>query len=136
MMRFLEKIRMFMYGRYGSDKLNIALLVLYLILCVINMFVRSYIMYIPMLLVIVLVFYRILSKNIYKRRIENEKFMYIWGRVSGFCKITVNRCREFKTHRYRKCPKCKAKLRLPRRKGTHTVECPRCHNDFRVTIRL
>ena len=33
---------------------------------------------------------------------------------------------------YKKCPKCKQKLRLPLKKGIHTVKCPNCKEKFEV----
>ena len=33
---------------------------------------------------------------------------------------------------YKKCPKCKQKIRLPLKKGKHTVKCPNCGNSFDV----
>ena len=36
------------------------------------------------------------------------------------------------THMYKKCPKCKQKIRLPLKKGEHTVKCPNCGNRFDV----
>jgi predicted RNA-binding Zn-ribbon protein involved in translation (DUF1610 family) len=36
------------------------------------------------------------------------------------------------THMYKKCPKCKQKIRLPLKKGKHTVKCPNCGNRFDV----
>lgn len=39
-----------------------------------------------------------------------------------------------KDHVYRICPSCKANIRLPKKKGTHTVRCPRCGVLFEVKI--
>ena len=39
-----------------------------------------------------------------------------------------------KTHVFKKCPGCKAVLRLPRKKGKHTVNCPHCHKNFTVHV--
>ena len=37
-------------------------------------------------------------------------------------------------HVYKKCPNCRAVLRLPRRKGRHTTICPKCKKEFRVYV--
>ena len=37
-------------------------------------------------------------------------------------------------HVYKKCPHCRAQLRLPRKKGEHDVCCPRCKVTFSVKI--
>lgn len=40
-MKFEEKIRKFMYGRYGPDELYKFLFELYIVLIIINLFIRS-----------------------------------------------------------------------------------------------
>lgn len=37
-------------------------------------------------------------------------------------------------HCFRICPECMANLRLPKKKGKHTVVCPRCKHRFEVKI--
>lgn len=121
----------FFYGRYGNDTLNKFLMVLYLI-CIVAMTVLSLFIQSPLfnligwmvsLSIFIWSFYRTMSRNIYKRRRENERFC-------GFFKLRRNKFRDRKTHVYRKCPKCKAVLRLPKAKGKHFVNCPRCKNRF------
>ena len=80
--------------------------------------------------------FRMLSKNVYKRRRENEAFMKIFRPVKNLFVLTKNRIRDVKGFRYRKCPHCKATLRLPKRKGEHSVICPRCKKRFTVKIKL
>ena len=128
-----------MYGRYGGDRLNQVYLWLYvavvLIYAVVSLFIPStavktntvvWLVYMVLsLTLIVVIFFRMFSRNIAKRRRENERFC-------GFFKLIRNRYRDRKTHVYRKCKKCKAVLRLPKAKGKHSVVCPRCQNRFRV----
>ncbi len=136
---FKNKLYRFMYGRYGTDTLNKVLLGVY-IAVVLTYSIGA--MFIPAdavrvgtiarlcyllltSLLIVWIFTRMFSRNIAKRRRENEKFC-------GFFKLWRNRIRDRKTHVYRKCPKCGAVLRLPRAKGKHNVVCPRCRERFQV----
>ena len=126
-----------MYGRNGIDSLGVALLVTAAILSVVDIFFRfnPYAYYIISLVrsVLVLLFIlRALSKNLYKRQRENQVFIRIWGKAKGFFKLQKNRVRDRKTHIYRSCPHCKAQLRLPRRKGKHTVRCPKCNYRFDI----
>ena len=37
-------------------------------------------------------------------------------------------------HCFRICPECMVNLRLPKKKGKHTVVCPRCKHRFEVKI--
>ena len=140
--KFKNKLYRFMYGRYGGDTLNKVLLGVYVAVVLLYSIISLIIEFFPNVpdtvdtvlmlaylvlsaLLIFVIFYRIFSRNIQKRRQENEKFC-------GFFKLIRNRFRDRKTHVYRKCPKCKAVLRLPKAKGKHTVVCPRCKNRFEV----
>lgn len=134
MWRIRESLSRFMTGRYGVDQFSFFLLGAYLVIAVVNMFVRTPIITILELLLLVYVFFRALSRNGYKRGAENTRFLMIWRAVAGWFRRTVTRIKEFRTKVYHKCPNCKATLRLPRRKGKHTVSCPKCHQDFQVKI--
>ncbi len=122
-----------MYGRYGTDTLGKVMLITYAVILLAHT-VLSFFVSIPLLDIAVwivsialafTIFYRMLSRNISKRRKENEKFC-------GFFRLRKNKFKDRKTHVYRKCPKCGAILRLPRAKGKHFVVCPRCKDRFSV----
>ena len=128
-----------MYGRNGSDTLGKFLLGCYvavvLIYSIVSLFIPTAATKLSGILtlvyvlltgtLVVLIFHRIFSRNVLKRRQENQKFC-------GFFKLLRNRFRDRKTHVYRKCPKCHAVLRLPKAKGKHAVICPRCRERFQV----
>jgi hypothetical protein len=127
-MNWLKK---FMYGRYGSDQLSMALLIFSILLTFIARLAKlpllSLISYIPLGVCI----FRMLSKNINKRSMENYKFSMLISPVySWFTKIR-RRFAESKTRKFLKCPQCKAELRLPKGKGKIIVTCPKCRNEFR-----
>ncbi|NLP15151.1 MAG: hypothetical protein GX383_11905 [Clostridium sp.] len=134
MENIIDKLRRFMYGRYGIDQLSYALFATYFVLAVINSFANLIIISILNSLVLIYMFFRIFSRNIYKRRLENEKFLKYWKPIKSKSFFTIRRVKEIKTHRFRKCPHCKAMLRLPRKAGKHTAICPRCHSEFKVHI--
>ena len=128
-----NKLYRFMYGRYGMDKLGSCMMITYIVILVVytvlSFFVSSVwfdlLVWLVSLALFITVFYRMMSRKTDKRRRENEKFC-------GFFKLKKSKFRDRKTHVYRKCPRCKAVLRLPRAKGKHTVVCPRCKNRFSV----
>ncbi|MBQ7383948.1 MAG: hypothetical protein IJV72_04065 [Clostridia bacterium] len=128
-----NKMYRFMYGRYGYDTLGKVLLWTYAALLLVYMVLQFiieeplfYVLYpIAIFALVCYTFYRAMSRNIAKRRAENEKFC-------GFFKLRRNKFRDRKTHVYRKCPDCRAVLRLPKSKGKHTVVCPRCKKRFEV----
>ena len=131
--KFTNKLAGFLYGRYGNDTLNKVLTAIYLIwlivFTVVDVFVKSIIFSITgwgiSLALFFWIMFRMMSRNIYARRRENDKFC-------GFFKLRKNKFRDRKTHVYRKCKSCKAVLRLPKAKGKHFVVCPKCKSRFEV----
>ncbi|MBE6885419.1 MAG: hypothetical protein E7486_00585 [Ruminococcaceae bacterium] len=131
-----EKLIRFMYGRYGVDQLYYCLFGIAVALIVVNLFVGSLVITLLELGLIVYAYFRVFSRNTYRRSRENQAFLRVWNPVRQWFKRTVRRIKEIKTKRYRKCPGCKMVLRLPRKVGEHRVCCPRCKNVFHVKIRF
>ncbi len=134
--RFSNRMYNFMVGRYGMDDLYKFLLYFSIFCVVLNLFVRSKILYYLGLASLVFATFRAYSKNIAARRRENDKYLALTKDIRPFVKLQVRRIREIKTARFRRCPHCHKTLRLPNRKGRHTVVCPNCHQEFKVTIRI
>lgn len=132
--RLLDRFNRFMYGRYGADALYYTLLIIFLLLGFINTFIRSYILLIAADILFIWALFRYFSKNIYQRREENRLFLDILAKIKRFFKLNRDRIRDFKVCRYRKCRYCKSILRLPVRRGSHSVRCPRCQKSFKVHI--
>lgn len=132
--KFTNKLIRFMYGRNGNDKLNSTLFWVYFALLLINILLKSVVLWIVELILVGLYLFRFLSRNIYRRQKENRAFLKIWNKFTGFFKLQKNKFRDRKTHVYRKCEHCRAVLRLPKKKGNHTVRCPQCNKTFRVKI--
>ena len=149
MARFKEKIYRFMYGRYGTDQLYSFLMVLFFIVWVCEIVA---VMIIPegtlqnvasitggvltTLLLFVMIF-RSMSRNIYKRRRENEIYIKSSRAVKRFfsgntSKKTKSLNRDDAQYIFRDCTKCGSVLRLPRRIGRHKTKCPRCSHSFYV----
>ena len=131
---FLRKAAAFMQGRYGIDNLNKFILAVTAVLYLVNAFVRNTILMVVILLLAALFVFRSLSTNITKRMYENRRFTDIYGAVADFFKRQYMKVRDFKTHRYVRCPYCKAQLRLKKRTGVQTIHCPRCDKDFKKNI--
>ena len=131
---FRERIARYMMGRYGIDRLYYFLMAVCFILIVINLFLNSLLISLLESALIIYAFYRVMSRNIYKRQQENEKFIKLADRPKKF--INLQKCKKLDkgTHVYRKCPSCKNNLRLPKEKGEHTVVCPCCKHRFKVKI--
>ena len=132
-MKFINKLRKFMIGRYGIDDLYNFLFRLYLVLFIIDIFINSIVLTIIELIVVIIMFYRVLSKNIYTRQKENRTYLKLKKEV---LKPINNIKRNFKDrdyYVYKKCHKCKTtlKLPLPKKRGIQHVKCPKCKNKIK-----
>lgn len=138
MRRFIYKLQQFFYGRNGTDGLNLFLMIISVVLLTVSMFIDNYIadsiLSTSALLLIVLQLLRSFSRNLYKRRRENAVFMSVIYRIKGFFSLRKRKWKERKTHRYKKCPACKAQLRFPKNKGKIQVTCPKCGKKFTTKV--
>lgn len=134
MWKIRQALARFMYGRYGVDKLYNFLFIVWAVLAVANVFIGSYIIYLCYTAILIFSLYRCLSKNIYRRQRENAAYLRMAAAVKGFFSILFSRIRDIGTKRYRRCKYCRSMLRLPIKRGKHTVHCPKCQNNFSVNI--
>ena len=112
----------FKAGRYGTDKLNMAILCAGLLCCLLSSLLPmvtakllfTAISYILMFIAI----FRALSKNVYKRYEENRKFLLFFQKLKD------------KDHRYYNCPRCRQQVRVPKGKGKISITCPKCREKF------
>ncbi len=120
----------FMAGRYGTDQLSMALLILGMLLTVAaNMFRLPFLMilsYLPFLLCL----YRIFSRNINRRRMENNQFFKLWFPVKKWMMQFSHRQKEAKYFRFYKCPNCRVRVKVPRNRGKIKIKCPKCTKEF------
>lgn len=131
-MKFGDRYIKFMKDRYGIDELYKFLLLICFVLIVINTFISNNIIRLFEVLLIVIIFYRYMSKNIKLRKKENDKYLEIKDKIIKSFDYNKKKYKDRNTHMYKKCPKCKQKIRLPLKKGKHTVKCPNCGNRFDV----
>ena len=131
-MKFGDRYIKFMKDRYGIDELYKFLLLICFVLLVINTFVSNNIIRLFEVLLIVIIFYRYMSKNIKLRKKENDKYLEIKDKIIKLFDYNKKKYKDRNTHMYKKCPNCRQKIRLPLKKGKHTVKCPKCSNKFEV----
>ena len=134
MNRFQAWLMRVMAGRYGPDSLNQAMLVLALVLLLVNMGLQWWPLALVVSALLVLSIARLMSRNLAARARENAKWLRVWGPVRSWWKRQWMRVRDVRHWRYRKCRACGAVLRLPIRRGRHTVVCPRCGKEFAVRV--
>ena len=115
-------LRSFMVGRYGTDRLNMAILSVGLLASLLSVFFRnagiSLVFFVLSYGMMIWAICRSLSRNTYKRYLENRKFLQVFGRLKD------------REHRYFDCPKCRQMVRVPRGKGKIAITCPRCKEKF------
>ena len=125
--KFAEKIRRFFYGRNGFDELAKHTLIASIVVCLIGAFIPLSLVGLILSLLswalMIYAYYRILSKNIYKRVAENKRYV-------GSINMTKTRWQQRKTHRFYRCPECKTWLRVPKGRGKITITCVKCATKF------
>ena len=124
-------LRKFMVGRYGPDHLNVAMIIISLVLSLLNSVIfkfalLTYISYAILTLAII----RMLSRNITRRRAENDRFIRYWWPIKTRISRAFANIRYGKTHRFLKCPSCGNTLRVPKGKGKIQITCPKCGERF------
>lgn len=123
----------FMYGRNGADQLNRALTMLCLVLwlaevvcgSILHLGLAAKILYSVGCALILIVFFRMFSKNLPKRREENQKWIGWVRRLRAESQGAKARHAD-KDHRYFTCKSCGAICRVPAGKGKIVITCPRC----------
>ena len=129
-----ERLQRFMQGRYGVDQLSNFIVVVAVVLLVIELFVPSFkirsIVNLVAVCMLVYSYFRIFSRNHYKRYAENERFLKYFDRTQRWFTKKQRRFAQRKTHRFFKCPCCKQSIRVPKGKGKIAITCPKCSTEF------
>ena len=125
-----EKFLRFMAGRYGADQFSRFLSFFALALIIVNIFIRSKVLWALSLVILVLVYLRMFSKNHEKRRRENERYLRVENKLLGGLRNWNDRRKQSKDYVFFRCPSCRAMLRVPRGKGKIRVTCRKCGNAF------
>lgn len=123
-----EKLRNFNTGRYGMDDFGKFIIIAALVIFVLSLLWSGLIT----LSVAILIYgyFRMLSRNSYKRSQENEAYLQLRGRVRGWFGGKKQRFAQRREYVFFKCPSCKNGLRVPRGKGKIAVTCPKCGEHF------
>lgn len=119
----------FMAGRYGTDQLNTALTVVWLVVWLLTIITGWAILSSVSLVLVLITLFRSFSRKIDRRRAENARFLQLVRPLNRRLKNLKNRLKD-KDHRYFRCPNCKQQMRVPRGKGRITVHCRSCGTTF------
>lgn len=114
-----DAIRTFMWGRNGFDDLNRLLFVILLFLDILAGITQSRLLWGMFAAGSLLLFYRMFSKELAQRQIENDQYLKI---------IRVQRLRHElrKDYRIFVCKGCGRNIRVPKGKGRVEITCPVC----------
>ena len=135
-MSFFQKIGnavvRFMYGRNGVDQLNrvlfwgyIGVFLLRVLLNALRLQAASLACELLLWPLMLLVLFRMFSKNLPKCRAENQKFVNWWWGVKNRNAGAKAR-RADKDHKYFTCKTCGTICRVPMGKGKIIITCPKC----------
>ncbi|MBE6933041.1 MAG: hypothetical protein E7464_06665 [Ruminococcaceae bacterium] len=116
--RWKQSFFRFMYGRYGTDQLNNALLILGVVLTILGWFSSTAFLTVLSYIPLALVIFRMFSRDVNRRRKENQKFLQFFNRLKD------------RDSRYFSCPRCRQTVRVPRHRGKINIHCPKCGNRF------
>ncbi len=129
-----EKFARFMAGRCGIDQLNrfmsVVSLVLMLLAVVFNGTGFSRLVWLLAFVLLILVYARMLSRNLYRRSAENNRYMKISMSFRGKLEMIKVRWTQRKDYKFFTCPACHTTLRVPKHKGKINIVCKKCGNSF------
>lgn len=125
-----ERMQRFMAGRYGNDQLNQFIFIVAIISIVLEIITRQSLFYTLTLVLLILAYVRVFSRNINKRYEENMKFLQKKDAIlNKFRKQKYYAAQRRNFHIYT-CPQCKQKIRIPKGKGKISITCPKCRTSF------
>ena len=124
------KFARFMQGRNGVDQLSQFLNIIVMILLIVAIFTKSVILdWIPFV-IMGYMYFRIFSKNIPKRSMENQKFCNMRYDLAIKKNNWKKEREQRKIYRFFRCPMCKQRVRVPKGRGKICITCPKCKAEF------
>ena len=124
-----ERLYRFMQGRYGNDQFNRFLMILALAAMVLSILWKPQ-LYLAALGFLGWGYYRMFSRKVYSRAMENQKYLTIREKVLCRLRRGKRELEQRKGYHIYKCPGCGQRVRIPRGKGKVEVHCPKCGKDF------
>ena len=130
MRNWLQRV---MAGRYGVDEYSRFLNIVALVSLVLSiLFNNGLSVFFWLLAIISLVwtYFRMFSRNTYKRRSENNAYLTIRYNMTRKLSGLKQRMQQKRYYRFYKCPKCGITTRVPKGKGKIRITCPKCGEIF------
>ena len=124
------KFARFMQGRNGVDQFSQFLNIVVLVLFGLSIFIRWKVIYWSAWALLVYMYFRIFSRNIPKRSMENQKFCNMRYDASIKWNKQKQQWQQRKIYRFYRCPMCSQKVRVPKGRGKIAITCPKCRAEF------
>ena len=125
-----EKLVRFMSGRYGMDSLGKFTIIAGVAAMLLAGWNDSLLLSLLSWVCIIYTYFRIFSRNVYKRSSENQWYLNKTYKLRSAFYREKNLMIQRRTHHIYKCPACRQKIRIPRGKGKVAVRCPKCSVEF------
>ena len=128
-----EKLARFMAGRNGNDQLNLFLFAVDSLLLLAALLIGGRVgsgLYIAVLALLAFIYFRSFSRNLPRRREENEKYLRLQYKLAANMKVRKEKRVQRKEYKFYTCPSCKTTLRVPRGHGKIKIVCRKCGNSF------
>jgi len=122
-----------MAGRNGNDQLNVFLLIVDVAMLVLGSIIsrgRGSLLHTLAIALLFVIYFRMFSRNVYKRREENGKYLRIKYNAEAAMRVRKERWVQRKEYKFFTCPSCKAALRVPRGRGKLKIVCRKCGTSF------
>ena len=133
-MKFRNWLMRVMAGRNGADRFGRFLSAVTVIFLLISLLTGrtgvSSLFWVLGVITFFLGLFRSFSRNLPRRRAENEAYCRLEDRVLGRFRGAGERFRQRKDYRFFRCPSCRTWLRVPRGKGKVQVTCRQCGERF------
>lgn len=119
-----------MSGRYGIDSFGKFTLILGVAALILSGWFDSFIFSVLAWVCVIYSYFRIFSRNVYKRAAENQTWLNKTYKVRSWFARQKNSASQRKVYHIYKCPSCRQKIRIPKGKGKIEVRCPKCSTTF------
>lgn len=129
-----QKLQRFFAGRYGMDQLNKFLFIFAFVLIVLSSFMKNSTLLGMLLYLLGLVawayeLYRLMSKDYYRRKSENERYLKASNKYRHQLMVIYYNLKD-RNNSYFVCPECTKIVRVPKGKGSIIIHCPNCNCSF------
>lgn len=119
-----------MAGRYGIDSFGRFTIITGLVVMLLSGWFDSIIFSVLSWVLIIYSYYRVFSRNVYKRASENQLYLNKTYKIRCWFARQKNMLTQRKNYHFYKCPSCKQTIRIPKGKGKIEIRCPKCSATF------